>query len=261
MVERSAPAQVEITGTAHQIRHAVAVDEHRVKFKPALLAQDIKTLVKAAIKDPKKEGIKKEDIREVWFPGNHGDVGGGWPAIPTGLKIWRLWNCIFGGTKVDNLDESLQDDHLQMSDIALEWMIREVDIATMVIAANVEDWVIKGFMNDTLSLCYGSSFLRVFMWNLIGMPNWWGRHDTPRGAVLHNSLKELEKADSYRPLNNHGSGEPCLWNSKGVADMRDVTYQRLNQRGQEIKSAVWDSRHKIWQFEDFYAQNAQPRIY
>ncbi|SCN84025.1 uncharacterized protein FFB20_07114 [Fusarium fujikuroi] len=131
----------------------------------------------------------------------------------------------------------------------------------MVIAANVEDWVIKGFMNDTLSLCYGSSFLRVFMWNLIGMPNWWGRHDTPRGAVLHNSLKELEKADSYRPLNNHGSGEPCLWNSKGVADMRDVTYQRLNQSGQEIKSAVWDSRHKIWQFEDFYAQNAQPRIY
>ncbi|KAF5634712.1 hypothetical protein F25303_8731 [Fusarium sp. NRRL 25303] len=48
MVERSAPAPVEITGTAHHIRHAVAVDEHRVKFKPALLAQDIKTVIKEA---------------------------------------------------------------------------------------------------------------------------------------------------------------------------------------------------------------------
>ncbi|KAF5575896.1 hypothetical protein FPCIR_12913 [Fusarium pseudocircinatum] len=338
MVERSAPAPVEITGTAHHIRHAVAVDEHRVKFKPSLLAQDIKTVikeahapntdserVKAAIKHPKKKNVEnrsqtvlikdtnkgdteKEDIREVWFPGNHGDVGGGWPAIPTGLEVWRLWKYIFGGTKVDNLGEPLQDDALQMSDMALEWMIREVDIvgkqhpgcqvnwchtldafkATMARTEKVQDRVIKGFMHDTLSLGYGSSFLKVFMWNLIetlpgiprwelndpqkeeerawelyrGMPNWWGRRDIPRGAVLHNSLKErLEKVGSYRPLNNHGSGEPCLWNSKGVADMRDVTYQRLDQSGQEIKSAEWDSRHKIWQFEDFYSQHAHPRIY
>ncbi|CVL05937.1 uncharacterized protein FPRN_14183 [Fusarium proliferatum] len=158
----------------------------------------------------------------------------------------------------------------------------------MVIAANVEDRVIGGFMHDSLSLGYGSSFLRVFMWNLIEtlpgiprwelndpqkeedrglgiyrcMPDWWGRRDISRGAVLHNSLKErLDKVDSYGPLNNHGSGEPCLWNSKGVADMGDVTYQRLDQSGQEIKSAEWDSRHKIWQFEDFYAQRGQPRIF
>ncbi|CCT75242.1 uncharacterized protein FFUJ_11267 [Fusarium fujikuroi IMI 58289] len=260
MVEQSTPALVEITGTAHHVCHAVAVDEHRVKFKPAFFSQDIKTSRRL------RELTEKEDIREVWFPGNHGDVGGGWPAIPTGLKIWRLWNCIFGGTKVDNLDESLQDDDLQMSDIALEWMIREVDIVGSVTAHHF-----SGFLCG-ISLKLYLAFLSENStkpqkeedrgWELYtGMPNWWGRHDTPRGAVLHNSLKELEKADSYRPLNNHGSGEPCLWNSKGVADMRDVTYQRLNQRGQEIKSAVWDSRHKIWQFEDFYAQNAQPRIY
>ncbi|KAF4444958.1 hypothetical protein FACUT_295 [Fusarium acutatum] len=338
MVERSAPAPVEITGTAHHIRHAVAVDEHRVKFKPALLAQDIKTVikkaqtpstddkrVKSAIKDPKKEDAEnrhtkalikdskkddseKEDIREVWFPGNHGDVGGGWPAIPTGLKVWRLWKYIFRGTKVDNLDEPPQDDALQMSDMALEWMIREVDIvgkqhpgcqvnwchtldafkATMQITEKVEDRIIKGFMHDTLRFGYGSSFLKVFMWNLIetlpgiprwelndpekeedrgwelyrGMPNWWGRRDIPRGAVLHNSLRErLEKVESYKPLNNHGSGEPCLRNSKGIAEMRDVTYKRLDQSGKEIKAAEWDSRHRIWQFEDFHAQLAQPRVY
>jgi uncharacterized protein (DUF2235 family) len=219
MVERSAPAPVEITGTAHHVRHAVAVDEHRVKFKPALLAQDIKTVVKKAqaqstddkrvnaaikglknrdrknmdakalIEESKEDETEEEDIREVWFPGNHGDVGGGWPAIPTGLKVWELWQYIFQGTKVDNLGEPLEDDELQMSDMALEWMIREVDIvgkqhpgcqvnwchtldafkATMAVTKKVEDRVVKGFMHDTLKLGYGSSFLKVFMWNLIGM--------------------------------------------------------------------------------------------
>ncbi|KAH7191641.1 hypothetical protein BKA60DRAFT_601589 [Fusarium oxysporum] len=316
MVERNSPAPVEITGTAHHVRHAVAVDERRVKFKPALLAQDIKTVIKAAetpktedkdikavIKDSKKPDTEKEDIREVWFPGNHGDVGGGWPAIPTELKVWRLWKYIFSGTKVKNLGEPLKDDALQMSDMALEWMIREVDIVgkqhpgcqvkwcdtlgafktSMKVAGTVEERIIKGFMHDTLRFGYGSSFLKVFMWNLIetlpgiprwelndsqgktargwelyrGKPNWWGTRDIPRGAVLHNSLKErLEKVESYKPLNNHGSGDPCLWNKKGVADMRDVTYKRLGPDG-EIKDPDWDCRHKIWQFEDFHVQLAR----
>ncbi|KAL9560781.1 hypothetical protein ACKAV7_015098 [Fusarium commune] len=96
MVERNSPAPVEITGTAHHVRHAMAVDEHRVKFKPALLDQDIKTVIKASKKpitededededkdiktltrDSKKQDSEKEDIRDAWFPGNHGDVGGG----------------------------------------------------------------------------------------------------------------------------------------------------------------------------------------
>ncbi|ENH69260.1 hypothetical protein FOC1_g10004796 [Fusarium oxysporum f. sp. cubense race 1] len=302
MVERNSPAPVEITGTAHHVRHAVAVDERRVKFRPALLAQDIKTVIKAS----KKEDTEKEDIREVWFPGNHGDVGGGWPAIPTEMKGWALWKYIFSGTKVNNLVKPLKDNALQMSDMALEWMIREVDIVgkqhpgcqvnwchtldafknSMKVADTVEKRVIKGFMHDTLRFGYGSSFLKVFMWNLIetlpgiprwelndskeekdrgwelyrGIPNFGAPRDIPRGAVLHNSLKErLEKVKKYRPLNDHGSGDPCLWNSEGVADMRDVTYKRLDPNGNEIKPAEWDSRHKIWQFEDFHAQLARAR--
>ncbi|KAH7215591.1 hypothetical protein DER44DRAFT_653489, partial [Fusarium oxysporum] len=319
MVERNSPAPVKITGTAHHVRHAVAVDERRVKFRPALLAQDIKTVIKAS----KKENTEKEDIREVWFPGNHGDVGGGWPAIPTEMKGWALWKYTFSETKVENFVKPLKDNALHMSDMTLEWMIREVDIvgkqhpgcqvhwchtlksfkASMKVAKTVEDRIIKGFMHNTLRFGYGSSFLKVFMWHLIGksssfltrnnvtnymletlpgiprwelndskeekdrgwelyrgIPNIGAPRDIPRGAVLHNSLKErLEKVKEYRPLNDHGSGDPCLWNSEGVADMRDVTYKRLNQNGEEIKPAEWDSRHKIWQFEDFYAQLARAR--
>ncbi|KAF5250097.1 hypothetical protein FANTH_4650 [Fusarium anthophilum] len=317
MVERNAPAPVEITGTARHVRHAVAVDERRVKFKPALLAQDIKTVVKAAetpktgdkknkavIDGNNKEKKEEEDIREVWFPGNHGDVGGGWPAIPTDLKVWRLWKYIFSGTKVDNLGEPLKDESLQMSDMALEWMIREVDIVgkqhprcqvhwsrsldtfkeSMKVSNVVEERITNGFMHDTLRFGYGSSFLKVFMWNLIetlpgiprwelndskdvkkrgwelyrGMPNLSAPRDIPRGAVLHNSLKErLDKVDSYKPLNNHGSGgDACLWtvkDKKVAVDMREVTYHRCGPDG-EIKDPDWDERHRIWQFEDFRAQ-------
>ncbi|KAF5988630.1 short chain dehydrogenase reductase family [Fusarium bulbicola] len=284
MVERSEPAPVEITRTAHHVRHAVAVDERRVKFKPALLAQDNKTVVKAA--ETPETGNKQNK------------------AVINGLEVWRLWKYIFSGTKVDNLGEPLKDENLQMSDTALEWMIREVDIVgkqhprcqvhwsdtldtfkkSMNVAETAKERITNGFMHDTLRFGCGSSFLKVFMWNLIeklpgiprwelndskdvkkrgwelyrGMPNLSAPRDIPRGAVLHNSIKErLDKVDSYKPFNNHGSGgDACLWTVKDekiAVDMRDVTYHRCGPDG-EIKDPDWDERHRIWQFEDFRAQ-------
>lgn len=47
---------VTVLGTADHVRHAVAIDERRVKFRAALLAQDID--------DPRAQ---KEDIKEVWY--------------------------------------------------------------------------------------------------------------------------------------------------------------------------------------------------
>ena len=82
--------------TADHIRHAVSIDERRVKFKPALLAQD------------QKASTGDEDIKEIFFMGNHGDVGGGWPAP---------------GNDIEH-DEA--DDPVQLSDIPLAWMINEI---------------------------------------------------------------------------------------------------------------------------------------
>ena len=86
-----------VLGTAEHIRHAVSIDERRLKFKPALLNQD-----------QMRNENAEEDIKEVFFAGNHGDVGGGWKA-PGDL----------GG-----VDEST--DSVQASDFALEWMITEI---------------------------------------------------------------------------------------------------------------------------------------
>lgn len=72
---------------AEYVRHAVAIDERRAKFKPALF--DIKT-------DPLED---KPELKEVWFPGDHCDIGGGWNPGKGGLLL---------------------------SDISLAWMLREI---------------------------------------------------------------------------------------------------------------------------------------
>lgn len=46
--------------------HALALDEHRPPFSPTVWER------------PASNG-KATDLRQVWFPGNHGNVGGGWP--------------------------------------------------------------------------------------------------------------------------------------------------------------------------------------
>ncbi|KAJ5965646.1 hypothetical protein N7481_012360 [Penicillium waksmanii] len=71
---------------ARYIRHAVAIHERRLKFKPALFHID-----------PDGPPV---DLKEVWFAGNHCDIGGGY-GLEKGQK------------------------HL-LSDTALNWMLQEV---------------------------------------------------------------------------------------------------------------------------------------
>ncbi|KAI1068480.1 hypothetical protein LB507_004349 [Fusarium sp. FIESC RH6] len=211
MTEANAPAPVEVTGTADHIRHAVAVDERRVKFKPALLAQDIRQVYDSP---NAAENKKKDDILEVWFPGNHGDIGGGWPALKpkshAEMNFWERVRYTFNGMKQTNLEEPQPDEALQMSDMALDWMIREVELighkdpqskvhwchtrktfkdvmdnTTLAIDKKtnkpkettlVEEHTIEGFMHDTLSFGYGSAFIKVLMWKFMEIlpfvPRW-----------------------------------------------------------------------------------------
>ena len=75
-------------------RHAVAIDERRAFFRTNLW------IPKHA---PPKSGPK--DLKQVWFPGVHCDVGGGYPESESGLsKIalqWMLKEAIGAGLLVD----------------------------------------------------------------------------------------------------------------------------------------------------------------
>ncbi|ORY68275.1 uncharacterized protein BCR38DRAFT_335461 [Pseudomassariella vexata] len=52
---------------ARHIRHAVSIHEQRVKFKPALF-----------LTDPDFRDEHNKTLKELWFAGDHSDVGGGW---------------------------------------------------------------------------------------------------------------------------------------------------------------------------------------
>ncbi|KAF9872081.1 hypothetical protein CkaCkLH20_10418 [Colletotrichum karsti] len=115
VMERKATREVLVHGTARIIRHAVAVDERRVKFKAALFEQDKKI--------QKKKKHYHEDIKEVWFPGNHGDVGGGWDPkadkLRTDDKTSSLKARFFGDASDEAKGLSYQKECLVCKDCGL----------------------------------------------------------------------------------------------------------------------------------------------
>lgn len=70
------------------VRHAVAIDERRTMFRPQLWPADGEYW-----KDRfNGKTAKKQDVKEVWFSGVHGDAGGGYPEQKSELaKIPLEW--------------------------------------------------------------------------------------------------------------------------------------------------------------------------
>jgi uncharacterized protein (DUF2235 family) len=74
--------------SVESVRHAVAIDERRTMFRPQLWPQGEEYWGNPF----NKAAAKPQDVREVWFAGVHGDVGGGYPEAESGLaKIVLQW--------------------------------------------------------------------------------------------------------------------------------------------------------------------------
>lgn len=183
VLEKKATVPVPVFGIAHHVRHAVAIDECRIKFKAALLAQDI-------LKDGE---YHHEDIKEVWFPGNHGDVGGGWPASDDnafdnkGLKmtVWQYIKNFWTTRKNTKPGKPLCRGRLQLSDVPLAWMIREIELVDRTDPSTAVRWrdskrrfnehfedkkdqAMSGTIHDSLAFGRGTNFFKVLLWKLMG---------------------------------------------------------------------------------------------
>ncbi|KAA8651229.1 hypothetical protein EYZ11_007815 [Aspergillus tanneri] len=207
--------------SAKHIRHAVSIHERRLKFKPALFLLNPRD----------SSGV---DFKEVWFAGNHGDVGGGWPLHPG-------------------------QNHL-LSDISLNWMIQEVlnlpgsESKLSFATTNVE----KVARNDSKSLCrderpgtdgwhrqqktnkphdmlrfrHGASGMSVILWWILEIlpvasrlelengkwvprrlpPNMGAARDIPNGAHIHPSVYEMLESGILKdfPIPKQGGDNPNL---------------------------------------------------
>jgi len=74
--------------SVEHVRHAVAIDEQRTMFNPQLWPDG------GQFTGPpfKKRDPVPQDVKEVWFSGSHGDVGGGYPERQSAqAKIPLLW--------------------------------------------------------------------------------------------------------------------------------------------------------------------------
>ncbi len=70
------------------VRQAVAIDEMRTMFPPQLWPQGVDYWGGPF----KPKAVKKQDVKEVWFSGVHGDAGGGYPERASKLaKIPLEW--------------------------------------------------------------------------------------------------------------------------------------------------------------------------
>ena len=127
--------------TAKHTRHAVSIHERRLKFKPALFELD----------DSKSSRIL--EVKEMWFAGNHADIGGGWEPV----KNKRL-----------------------LSDIPLEWMIQEIKsleagASHLAIDEDQELAILKssGYdcnaPHDMLARGSGTSTLGILGWWILGL--------------------------------------------------------------------------------------------
>ncbi|TEA13618.1 Uncharacterized protein C8034_v004432 [Colletotrichum sidae] len=258
VLERTTPVPVPVAGTAHHVRHAVAVDERRVKFKAALLAQDIR--------DDDATRHSHEDIKEVWFPGGHGDVGGGWPSSDKHpfdrrerMTFWQRVENVLLSRKPPRVAAAtaLGCDRLQMSDVPLAWMMREVELVGEGEPEAAVRWresmrefkerfarkkkhALKGVIHDSLAFGTGTGFFKVLFWKLMEwlpvITRWeledkgWvdvrfplnkgSTRDIPKDAVLHESLLwRLRNDATYCPGNNHGGRlPPCLKHRNAIAE-------------------------------------------
>jgi uncharacterized protein (DUF2235 family) len=130
-------------------RHAIAIDERRAFFRTNLW-------------HPAPEG-GPQDIKQVWFPGVHSDVGGGYPEDESGL-----------------------------AKIALAWMLKEAETAGLLTDAERVDVVLgekgQGYVKPDPHASAHESLT----------PSWWPAEFVPKRNYDWLREKEVRRMNLFR---------------------------------------------------------------
>lgn len=258
------------------VRHAVSIDERRVKFRPVLLRSntagwrlrlsrvgrtesksieekrtgnhshhrafaantpgpsDTSEQIKVNVPDDDQsaeiddDDEDLQDAEEVWFPGGHADIGGGWDqeedkpwSLSHAPLVWMVQEARRAGLRL--VDGKLKQFRCIADDGWTEASAPETSAAPTNCYLNALHVAgTEGRVHDLLKYGHGMKFISVLSWRLmeylplrrmdIQPDGAWEpvRWPPPRGAVrdipldarIHVSAIQRMKADSsYRPAN------------------------------------------------------------
>ncbi len=172
--------------SVESIRHALALDERRTMFQPQLWPAG--KPFRPERFNPKSE--KEQDVKEVWFVGSHGDVGGGYPEAKSAIaKIPLAWM----------IDEAR----------SAQLKLKTRTINTIVLGKNGGHYVgpnSEAPMNDSMtkgwSILEGlprfkRSHIHTTRKTLAGVyVPWFEERIVPEGASLHSTVFEHDKGEN-----------------------------------------------------------------
>lgn len=183
-----------VNPSVRTFRHAMAIDERRRMFRLNRWTEDQSFAVDRFADPPV---FVPQDCKQIWFAGNHSDVGGGYPEDVSGL-----------------------------SKIPLDWMIREAEAHDLRIDEDMFQHLVHGAalehsrhdyvppdplgpLHDALKggwwilewLPKRSKWKETRRWSLLGLYLPLGeRRAIPKGSAFAPSVAVREKADpKYRP--------------------------------------------------------------
>ncbi|PLB43745.1 hypothetical protein P170DRAFT_485428 [Aspergillus steynii IBT 23096] len=222
-----------VPNSADVVRHAVSIDERRVKFRP--LFYDCRDLEQAVapsyVAELREEGARREtDAQVVWFPGDHAGVGGGWK--PGEGEVWPLsQNPLIWMTKAAyEAGLELKPSEVERQGCSEIYSSGE----TLELEEAIQRGVIRGQIHDLLHFGNGVPKSSVLFWRLLehlpvrrrleSRQVRWPLHrgearQIPPGSRVHvSAVKRMEGNESYRPA-NLVSGE---WEVEGCSQMQTM---------------------------------------
>lgn len=160
------------------IRHAVSIDERRWFFRQNLF----------------RKASNTQDLLEIWFPGVHCDVGGGYDPELNGHAA-QLWRIPFGWM----LDQAR----------AAGLLVDPVRLATVLEPCPVEPHPWNDQKHESLQgAWFAAEYCPKQVWNSLKQKREWatghcGYRSIPMGALIHKSalLRMRDSALTYSPPN------------------------------------------------------------
>ncbi|KAJ5437740.1 uncharacterized protein N7458_008738 [Penicillium daleae] len=220
---------------ARYIRHAVAIHERRLKFKPALFHID-----------PNGPPV---DLKEVWFAGNHCDIGGGY-GLEKGQKH-LLSDSVLNWMLQEVLNLEGSESKLQFQTLNVDDVSKAENAFPGKEEPGTDAFSLRRKTNqphDTLRFGHGTPFIMVLLWWILEIlpiftrlelengkwiprrlpPNLGAPRDLPSDAVIDPSVKEMIQAGilDKESIPPRGGDNPNLPNVANIT----YTWSKLRNR-------------------------------